>query len=242
MVSSYRLYGQAMLDHLRGGPGKFTFLRDDGLRDPSDVRDLFRACRDWRPDEREAIRWARGRVLDVGCGAGRAALYLQRRGLSVVSIDASAEAVECARLRGGRDVRRMDARRLLFSQQSFDTLLMFGNNFGICGGFDATRRFLREARRITRRHGLLIASTRTPGSWLKPHAEYVKRNVRKGRSPGLIRLRMVYGRRTGTWFQFLLVSPDDALRLCEATGWDIQRIIPGGRGIADYAFVAQRSD
>ncbi len=240
MGSSYRLYGQAMLDHLHGGPARFTFVRDDGFRDPSDARDLFAGYRDWRPKEREAIRWSKGRVLDIGCGAGRAALFLQRRGLSVVGIDAAPEAVQCARLRGVRDVRRMDARRLEFPNRCFDTLLMFGNNFGICGGFDATRRFLRDARRITRRDGLLIASTRTPGSWLRRHAEYVKMNVRRRRPPGLIRLRIVYRGKTGAWFRFLLASPDDALRLCEATGWDVLTILPGRGGLADYAFVARK--
>ncbi len=240
MVGSFRLYGRAMLDVLRGGPGKVTIVRDDGYRDPGSVRYLFRSYRGWPSTEREAIRWARGRVLDVGCGPGRVALYLQRKGLRVVGIDSAPEAIECARLRGVHDVRRMDARRLDFPPKSFDTLVMFGNNFGICGGFDATRRFLRGAGRITRRGGLLIGSTRTPGSWMERHAEYIKRNVRRGRPPGLIRLRIEYKGKIGAWFPLLLVSPDDLLRLCEASGWDVLKIIPGPQGIADYAFVARR--
>ena len=242
MVGSYRLYGQAMLDHLRGKSGTVTIERDDGHRDRGGVRSLFHPYRRWPSTERQGIKGARGRVLDVGCGAGRVALYLQRKGLDVVGIDASPEAVECARLRGVRDARRMDARHLDFPRRSFDTLVMFGNNFGLCGGFDATRRFLREARRITRPRGRLIASTRTPGSWIDAHAKYVKMNVRRGRPPGLIRLRIEYEGVTGTWFPLLFVSPDDALRLCEATGWDILRIIPGEKGIADYVLVAERKD
>jgi len=30
MMDSYRLYGQAMLEFLGGGSGRFTFVRDDG--------------------------------------------------------------------------------------------------------------------------------------------------------------------------------------------------------------------
>jgi len=125
----------------------------------------------------------------------------------------------------------MDGRRLDFPQHRFDTLVMFGNNFGICGGPVATRRFLVRAHGIARRKGRLLASTRTPGSWKKPHAAYVKSNVREGRAAGLIRLRVVYGGRTGDWFRLLFVSPDDLLRLCEATGWDVLRILPGREGI-----------
>ncbi len=240
MVDSFRLYGQAMLDLLHGGRGRVTIVRDDGYRDPGDVRTLFRPYRQWPSMEREAIRWAKGRVLDVGVGPGRVALYLQRKGLRVVGIDSAPEALECARARGVREVRAMDARHLGFPPASFDTLVMFGNNFGICGGWEATRRFLRDARKIARRGGLLIASTRVPGSWMDRHAAYVKENVRRGRPPGLIRIRMERGGKVGTWFPLLLVSPDDALRLCESTGWDVVKVIPGPRGIEDYAFVARR--
>ncbi len=240
MVDSYRLYGQAMLDYLRGERGKFHFVRDNGLRDPADVKSLFAPSRKWLDAEKPSIQWMKGRVLDVGCGAGRVALYVQRRGHGVTAIDVSPEAVECARLRGVWDVRVMNARHLAFPRRSFDTVVMFGNNFGICGDVAATKRFLRRAWEITRRHGRLIAATRTPASWMKEHLAYLKENVRHGRPPGLISLRIEYKGKVGTWFPLLLVSPDDLLRICRDTGWDVREIIPNHGGILDYAFVAKR--
>jgi len=218
MVGSYRLYAQAMVERLHGGVGRIVIERDDGYRDPGNVDALFAGYREWPEPERKAIQWARGRVLDVGCGPGRVALYLQRKGLEVVGIDAAPEAIECARARGVGDVRQMDARRLAFPRNTFDTIVMYGNNFGMCGGLEATRRFLRTARRIARPRARLLASTRIPGSWIVRHAEYVKRNVRRGRPPGLVRIRIQHKQSTGSWFPLLLVSPDDALRLCESTG------------------------
>ncbi|HLB67291.1 MAG TPA: hypothetical protein VJN63_02255, partial [Thermoplasmata archaeon] len=63
---------------------------------------------------------------------------------------------------------------------------------------------------------------------------------RRGRPPGLVRIRMVHKGSTGTWFSLLLVSPDDALRLCEDTGWDILKIILDPSERTFYAFVAER--
>src|SRR5262249_31787574 len=54
----------------------------------------------WRKQERLAIKMARGRVLDIGCGAGRFALYLQSKGLSVTAIDNSPGAIKVCKLRG----------------------------------------------------------------------------------------------------------------------------------------------
>jgi SAM-dependent methyltransferase len=42
-----------------------------------------------------------GRVLDVGCGTGRDAVYLSKRGWSVTGVDAIAQALDGARRRAG---------------------------------------------------------------------------------------------------------------------------------------------
>ena len=67
--------------------------------------DYLAPVRRWKAVERRALRYARGRVLDVGCGAGRVALELQVRGREVVAIDPSPGAGEVSRGRGVRDVR-----------------------------------------------------------------------------------------------------------------------------------------
>ncbi len=240
MIDSMRLYGQAMLDYLGGGTGRILIERDDGHIDLDDLESLFAPHRKWREDERVAIRSAKGRVLDVGCGPGRVALYLQRRGLAVTAIDVSPEALECARRRGVQRTVLMDARHISFPPDSFDTFVLFGNNFGIAGDFAATRRLLRRLAAVARPRAHIIASTRTPGSWVQRHAKYVMKNVREGRSPGLIRLRLKYKGATGSWFPLLFLSPDDAMRLCISAGWEVIKVVPCGGGIEDYSFVAEK--
>jgi SAM-dependent methyltransferase len=239
-----RLYGQAMIDHLHGRMERLVIERDDGLKELTDISPLFATCsgtRDrWREDERKAIHFVRSDVLDIGCGPGRVALYLQRRGIRVTAIDVSPEALQVAKTRGVRNTMLMDARHLSFPSRSFDTFVMFGNNFGICGDFAATRLFLKGIARVARPRARLIASTRTPGSWIQRHAPYVMKNVREGRPPGLIRLRIDYGSKKGSWFPLLLLSPDDAMRLCLSAGWEVVKVVPCAGGIEDYSFVAEK--
>jgi 2-polyprenyl-3-methyl-5-hydroxy-6-metoxy-1,4-benzoquinol methylase len=78
------------MDHLMGRRTDPAVIeRDDGFVDPEFVSGYFTEFRNWGLLERSAMRSVRGRVLDVGCGAGRVALYLQRRGHDVVGIDVS---------------------------------------------------------------------------------------------------------------------------------------------------------
>ena len=71
-------FGQMLLD----GTGPEIIERDDGFLDALKMV-YFAPVAHWPAVERRALRWVRGRVLDAGVGAGRAALELQRRGRSV---------------------------------------------------------------------------------------------------------------------------------------------------------------
>ena len=74
--------------------------REDGLIDVGSALPYFQDHDRWPAHEREAIERARGAILDIGCGAGRVALYLQGRGHRVLGIDNSPLAVKVTKLRG----------------------------------------------------------------------------------------------------------------------------------------------
>src|SRR5262249_58414734 len=99
-------FGRQLLDALEGTPGTALLERDDGEQGTSMPPDAFFAEHDdWAAPERAVFELVRGRVLDVGCGAGRHSLEAARRGLEVVAIDISPGAVAVSRARGVRDVR-----------------------------------------------------------------------------------------------------------------------------------------
>ena len=75
--------------------------RDDGYIDYHEgIPYYFAHYDEWNDHEKEAIAFCRGRAVDVGCGAGRVALYLQNKGHPVIGIDNSPGAIDVCRERG----------------------------------------------------------------------------------------------------------------------------------------------
>lgn len=93
---------------------------------------LFRDYKEMPPLEKKALSLCKGRVLDVGCGAGSHALYLEKeKGLSVTAIDTSKGAIEVCRKRGISDARNIAFEDL--SEEKYDTILLLMNGTGIVG-------------------------------------------------------------------------------------------------------------
>ena len=78
------------------------------------------------------------RVLDVGCGPGRHALALARRGVVVHGIDISQRFVDLAREAGveGATFERLDARELPFDGEFDVAISLCQGAFGLLGGTD----------------------------------------------------------------------------------------------------------
>jgi len=237
---SFELYAQAMLDYWLGKKADFVLERDDGYRAAADLAPYFAAPRDWPKPEREAMRAVRGRVLDVGCGPGRHSLYLQRKHFRIVGIDPSPTQCALARVRGVREVYQASTHRLPMGLGAFDTVLLLGNNLGIAGDVPRVRRFLRDLRKITRPRARILGSTRIPGTWIERHLPYVKRNIRRGRPPGLLTLRARYKGRVGDWFDLLILAPDDLAQLAHETGWDLQQVLMDRYAEAYYVAILER--
>ena len=214
-------FGHGMLDYFHGTRTALVVERDDGYFEP-DVRlqTYFAEYKEWHPHVRKAMRYTRGRVLDIGCGAGRHSLYLQQKGLAVVGIDNSPLAIEVCKLRGLRDVRPVPITRIGPRLGIFDTVLMLGNNFGLFGNPERARRLLRSLHGMTSRHGRIIAQSADPYRTNNPdHLEYHERNRQRGRVAGQIKIRVRYRKYATPWWDLLLVSKQEMVNILDGTGW-----------------------
>ncbi len=94
------------------------------------VEYLFRDFDEMNTIEKKALQIAKGKILDVGSGAGSHSLYLQNeRNLEVTALDISPKSIEVCKSRG---IKKTWCGNILeFSDESFDTILLLMNGTGI---------------------------------------------------------------------------------------------------------------
>jgi len=200
--------------------------RDDGLIDVMKTGEYFSQYEGWSPIEQKAMQIVKGRVLDVGCGAGRHSLYLQEKGFDVLGIDISPLAINVCRLRGLKNCKVVPIEAVNFKPNSFDTIIMMGNNFGLFADFKRARRLLKRFCRMTSEDALIIASSRDPYKTINPaHLEYHKLNKKRGRMSGQVRIRIRYEKYVGKWFDYLMVSRKEMEQILLDTGWKIKEFL-----------------
>lgn len=221
-------YGQEIWSYLNKEESYEIVERDDGyIGISSGAQTYFQDFKDWPRHQKKAIKFSKGKVLDIGAGAGRVSLYLQKKGFNVTAIDNSPLAVKVCKKRGVKKAELLSIEEISkLKPNTFDTVLMFGNNFGLFGSFKKAKHLLGGLYNITTKNAFIIAESNNPYKTNNPvHLSYHKLNKKRGRMPGQLKIRVRFENYTGNWFDYLLVSKEEMKKILKDTGWKIKKFI-----------------
>jgi len=221
--------GLALRDYWRGHlRASVQVHRADGVSYPMPARLFFRGRSALSSLERMALRLCRGRILDVGAGAGCHSLLLQARGFEVTALDVSPHAVSVMRRRGLRRVARGEA--MAPPPGPFDTVLLLMNGIAVVGTLAGLRRFLRRVGASLPADGQVLFDSldlrRDPLS--RPGA--LARARHAGRYFGELCFRLEYRGRMGPPFRLLFVDPARLVREARDAGWRCEVILRAAQG------------
>jgi SAM-dependent methyltransferase len=216
-------FGRAFIDHHLGRETELVFERDDGYSNTSELPHYFREYEAFSPYEKDVLSCAGRRVLDVGCGAGRHSLWLEREGLDVTGVDSSPLALEVCKRRGVQNLVRGEVHSLPFREAHFDTIVLLGNGFGLAGRLEETVDLLRTLHGITSDGAHVLTDCRNPViTREKAHLEYHEANRKRGRPAGEVRIRAKCKSEVSDWFHLLMVTPQDMEEVCGKAGWRVK--------------------
>jgi len=178
---------------------------DTYFRDPDDMPEL-----EW-----VAVQQCRGRILDIGAGAGSHSLILQQMGLDITALDISPKAAAIMENRGVKNVLLQDFFTLTPEAGKYDTLLLLMNGIGLAGTLDGLRVFLDHSRTLLQPGGQLIFDSSDiaylyDGKVPKPKDYY-----------GEILYQYEYRKQQSDWFKWLFIDRKTLNAIASAAGWQV---------------------
>jgi SAM-dependent methyltransferase len=150
------LFGKAILDFQTNNSPK-DLITETSISEPDEmsVSYLFRSYNEMPKIEQKALQLTKGKVLDVGCGAGSHSLTLQNnQNLDVTSIDISQNAIKTCELRG---LKKAKVQHLLdVENEKFDTILLLMNGTGIFETLKKTSQYLQKLKSLLNPNGQIL--------------------------------------------------------------------------------------
>lgn len=210
------LIGRAMLQHAQDPENtkKLWVEYPDGSRDEMRIGTYFRPWDQMPLLEQIAIQECRGKVLDIGAGAGSHALLLQENNLEVTALDFSPGACAVARQRGVKEVVQGDI--FEWQQGGFDTLLLLMNGIGVTATISGLKTFLQQAEKLLNPGGQLLFDSSNV-AYLYENGTPLPDNYF-----GEVRCRYAFNGAKTNWFTWLYIDQLRLQQLTAAAGWRTQ--------------------
>ncbi|MAU16435.1 MAG: SAM-dependent methyltransferase [Muricauda sp.] len=220
------VFGMALMDYQKG---RYTEdIKTYSSLDEEDVIPvpyLFRTFDEMPKIEQKALQLARGKVLDIGAGAGSHALYLQKKGLDATALDNSEGCIKVCRERGIESSILSDI--LAYSGEKYDTLLLLMNGIGLAGKLNNLSQFLQHLASLLRPNGQILMDSsdivymfdqdEDGGYWIPNDGTYY----------GEVTFEMEYKGHKSAPFDWVYVDFNTLQNACESNGLDCELVTSG---------------
>jgi SAM-dependent methyltransferase len=174
---------------------------------------FFRPYKKMLKYEKISLRESRGRILDLGCGAGCHALYLQGKGHEVTAVEISKKSAKVAAARGVKNVINDDWRNL--SLKNFDTVLVLMNGMGLAESPSELKVMFRKLKGFLSKTGSIIIDstdvTYAKADWPMLDSEYF----------GKVQFELKYKGKTQC-FPWLFVDFETALKTAKSVRLNVE--------------------
>lgn len=167
-----------------------------------------------------ALSLCKGKVLDIGAGAGRHSVELAKQGLDVTSLDSSPSCIKLMKERGLPQVVHSDIYH--YEGGKFDTLLLLMNGIGLCQTIDALEPLLVKFKTLLNKGGQVIFDS-SDISYL-----YMDELFPNDRYFGEIDYCYEYMGKMGKWFKWIYIDKDTMQFKAEQAGFNFQIIYEDG--------------
>jgi SAM-dependent methyltransferase len=214
--------GAAILDYTKTRkPDDIIVSSDICEDDVIPVEVLFRNQNEMPDLELMALESCKGRVLDVGAGAGAHSKELIDRGLDVDSIEISDGAVQYMKSIG------LNAKKINFfdlKNEKYDTILMMMNGIGIAGKLSNLENTLLHAKNLLQPGGKILCDSsdikylyedEDGALWVDLNSEYY----------GNFRFQMKFKKEKGPWFDWLYVDFENLFNAAKNVGLKAKKIL-----------------
>ncbi|MCL6590114.1 MAG: class I SAM-dependent methyltransferase [Firmicutes bacterium] len=222
-MTGWELQALAIKDYFNGDiNAELLVVSDCAGIEKLPARIFFRNFDQLTDLDQYALSLCKGKVLDLGAGAGSHSLILQNRGFLVYSIDIAADAVEVMRRRGLRHAYCADASSL--RGPKFDTILMMMNGLGVVQDLSGLTQFLHNIKRLLRPRGQILVDSSDLHYLEEAMGIAGKKFLKQGKDYGKISYRFAYKGMLSAPFHWLFIDQETLQSYASHTGWQCQII------------------
>lgn len=215
------ILGSAIADfHYGRSPGKLWVHDEHGPKVEMPVITYFRTKGNLPVLEEIALAECRGKVLDVGAGAGSHVLLLQDKGMDVTALEISPQSAAVMKDRGVKNVVNQDV--FTYTACRYDTILLLMNGIGLAGNIAGLRSLLQHFKQLLQPGGQLLFDS-SDVAYL-----YEEGIPQAGLYYGEITCCYEYKRRKTEWFTWLYIDPVTLQQIAVDEGWDYVLLFEDG--------------